>query len=134
MNMRLDRSVIHARDRIFIEVALLHASIRYRDITHERNRRSKYRGAFELRLDAVRIDHRSTIHCHVDPRYSYFTVRSDINFDDSRDVSEKASMSRDPDRPLIRFLISPTRPICNGFYNPPQARRIKGIFACWLSV
>ena len=107
-----------------------------RDLAHQRDAGAEYGGAFELRFDAIGIDHPAGIHRDVNARNPDLAACIHFHFDDGGDVGQKAAMRGNAQRAsgagfLVRpagFLARPIRSHC------AAARYRRGTWDCWRAV
>src|SRR5262252_75532 len=82
------------RHRVIVVVGLLDLAIGCRDLAHQGHARGKDRGAFKLRLHALRVNHVAGIDHQVHTRDPHLPLLVDLDVDNCGHIAEKTPMRR----------------------------------------
>ena len=99
-----------------------------RDLPGFGDARAEHRGALELRAGDLRVNDQSGIHCRIHPWNFDLALIVHFDFDDRRDVSQKALMRRDTQtRAFAELAFPPAGFLRHHLGYPPQPARFPRI-------
>src|SRR5437879_1926892 len=92
VDVRDGRGLVDPDHREIVEIALLHLAVLEGDRAMFDKAHAHDRGAFDLRLDPLRIDVGSAIDSGIDPGHGELALVVDGYLDDRRDIADEAAM------------------------------------------
>jgi hypothetical protein len=126
--MRFIRRLVDPRQRVILEVGLLDLALNCRDLVHQGHTRGKHRGAFKLRLHALRMHHTAGIDRQVHTRDTHLPLIVDLDLHHRGDIAEEAAVRRKaPCMSLAGLLVRLAGALCHDFNHAPQAAGIHRI-------
>jgi hypothetical protein len=106
--------IVDPDDPVVVETALLHPAVLKANLAIFSEAQPHYRGAFDLRVNSLRIDVSAAIDRGIDPRHRELAFVVNRHLDDGRDVADEITMHGDADVVAPRHGPTHASPPCLG--------------------
>src|SRR4029079_14729439 len=128
------RGLVDPDHREIVEIPLLHLAVLEGDRAMFGEAHAHDRGAFDLRLDPLRIDVGSAVYGGIDPRHGELALVVNGHLDDGRDVADEAAMRRNAEAVSLGDRPAPAALVGDQFDDLAKTRGIDRIAVIGLAV